>query len=228
MFTWICPKCGREVPPSSSECPECAQRAGSKPAEAVSTAPLPREEQPESVRGPAGSPSRATSGTPGWALALVFFIAILSMGTLGFVAYRYLSHRGEPLTPGPLVPGRRPLPTDEATSATLSANVLNKYIEVTGLRLLEENPKNLQVAFVIVNHASAPLTDIAGTVTIRPITAKADGESVGTFNFRLPELRPYESKDMRAPLQSKLRVYELPDWQFIRADVVITSPQPGL
>ena len=132
------------------------------------------------------------------------------------------------MTPGPVVPGRRPVPADAATSATLNANVLNKYIEVTGLRLLEEDPKNLQVEFVIVNHSSAPLTDVAGTVTIRPITAKPDGESVGLFNFRLPELRPYEAKDMKAPLQSKLRVYELPDWQFIRADVVVTSPQLGL
>jgi len=23
MFTWICPKCGREVPPSHTECPDC-------------------------------------------------------------------------------------------------------------------------------------------------------------------------------------------------------------
>jgi len=130
--------------------------------------------------------------------------------------------------PGPLVPGRRPGPAEAATSATVTPNVLNKYIEVTGLRLLEENPKNLQVAFVIVNHSPAPLTDVGGTVTIRPITAKADGEAVGTFNFRLPELRPYEAKDMKAPLQSKLRVYELPDWQFIRADVVVTSPRPDL
>jgi hypothetical protein len=40
-------------------------------------------------------------------------------------------------------------------------------------------------------------------------------------------LSPYEAKNMRAPLESKLRVYELPDWQFIRADVTITSPQPN-
>jgi len=228
MFTWICPQCGHEVPPSSSECPECAQRKSGKPAGEVPTAPPHQKERAESAMSSAAPPPRKTSGTPGWALALVFAIALLSMGTLGFVAYRYLAHRGEPLTTGPLVPRRRPLPADAAVSATLTANVLNKYIEVTGLRLLEEKPKNLQVAFVIVNHSPAPLTDVAGTVTIRPITAKPDGESVGTFNFRLPELRPFESIDMKAPLQSKLRVYELPDWQFIRADVVITSPQPGM
>ncbi|MFB3778875.1 MAG: hypothetical protein ACE141_14750 [Bryobacteraceae bacterium] len=228
MFTWICPQCGLEVPPSSSECPECARRAAGKPAGEAPASGPPRQEQTEAVKVPAAPKPRRTSATPAWALVLVVAIAFLSMGTLGFVAYRYLAHRGEPLTPGPLIPRRSPPPADTANSATMTAHVLNKYIEVTGLRLLEENPKNLQVEFVIVNHSPAPLTDVAGTVTIRPITAKSDGESVGTFNFRLPELRPFEAKNMRAPLQSKLRVYELPDWQFIRADVVITSPQPGL
>lgn len=35
MFTWICPKCGTEVPPAHSECPNCAiqqQRAAGVPA----------------------------------------------------------------------------------------------------------------------------------------------------------------------------------------------------
>jgi hypothetical protein len=177
---------------------------------------------------PAVSVAPKAAGLPAWLLALVFAIVFLTMGTLGFLGYRHFAHRGEPVIPGPLVPARRPLPAEAATSATLAPNVLNKYIEVTGLRLLEDNPRNLQVAFVIVNHSAAPLTDVAGTVTIRPITAKPDGESVGTFQFRLPELRPYEARDMKAPLQSKLRVYELPDWQFIRADVTITSPRPVL
>jgi hypothetical protein len=30
---------------------------------------------------------------------------------------------------------------------------------------------------------------------------------------------------MTAPLDSKLRVYELPDWEFLRADLKLTTPQ---
>jgi hypothetical protein len=228
MFTWICPKCGTEVPPSSTECPQCAERNNAAPAAADSPAAPPPLESPAVDRGSAAPRAPKAPSLPAWVLAMVFAIVFLTMGTLGFLGYRYFAHKGEPLDTGPLVPARRQVPAEGATSATLNPNVLDKYIEVTGLRLLEENPKNLQVEFVIVNHSPAPLTDIAGTVTIRPITAKADGESVGTFNFRLPELRPYEAKDMKAPLQTKLRVYELPDWQFIRADVVITSPRPAL
>ncbi len=49
MFTWICPTCGREVPPSMSECRNCAQ----KPAEAQVAAPPvvapPQPVQPQQV-----------------------------------------------------------------------------------------------------------------------------------------------------------------------------------
>jgi hypothetical protein len=156
----------------------------------------------------------------------VFAVLFVGMGVLGFLGYRYFAHRGEPLNPAPVPPVRTPRAATP-DSATPTANVLNKYIEVTGLRLLEENPRNLQVAFVVVNHSQAPLTDVAGTVAIRPTNAPPNGETVGTFIFKLPELGPLAVKDLKAPLQSKLRVYELPDWQFIRADVTITSPRPN-
>ncbi|MBY0504994.1 MAG: zinc ribbon domain-containing protein [Bryobacteraceae bacterium] len=43
MFTWICPKCGTEVPPSYNDCPNCAARdkAAAAPPAPVAQAPLP-------------------------------------------------------------------------------------------------------------------------------------------------------------------------------------------
>jgi hypothetical protein len=38
-------------------------------------------------------------------------------------------------------------------------------------------------------------------------------------------LGPYESKEMSGALSTKLRVYELPDWQNLTAEIQITSPQ---
>src|SRR5690349_12271059 len=37
MFNWICPTCGREVPPSKTDCPDCAERARQAAAQSVST-----------------------------------------------------------------------------------------------------------------------------------------------------------------------------------------------
>src|ERR1035437_4689408 len=47
MFTWICPQCGREVPPAYNDCPDCAKTAagGGAPA-AAAAANLPVQQPP--------------------------------------------------------------------------------------------------------------------------------------------------------------------------------------
>jgi hypothetical protein len=39
-------------------------------------------------------------------------------------------------------------------------------------------------------------------------------------------LGPQENKDVTVTVPTKLRLYELPDWQFLRAQFEITSPAP--
>ena len=39
MFTWICPTCGREVPPAYNECPDCAAKTASDSVTASATPP---------------------------------------------------------------------------------------------------------------------------------------------------------------------------------------------
>jgi hypothetical protein len=54
MFTWICPRCGREVPPAYDECPDCA---GKVAAEAVTgSAPPPGAVAPPQQSQPAAPP----------------------------------------------------------------------------------------------------------------------------------------------------------------------------
>lgn len=52
MFTWICPKCGREVPPAYTECPNC------NPQEAPAPVSAPAEQ------GTAGHTAAETSAAP--------------------------------------------------------------------------------------------------------------------------------------------------------------------
>ena len=57
MFTWVCPQCGRDVPPSYNECPDCsAKTAGAAPppgSAAPPQAPLdPAQPPPYSPPGP--------------------------------------------------------------------------------------------------------------------------------------------------------------------------------
>jgi hypothetical protein len=104
-------------------------------------------------------------------------------------------------------------------------NPLQKFIEVSGLRLTQNARKATEARFVVVNHSPAEIADLAAVVTLRAEGARPEDPPAGTFSFKLAQLSGYESKEVTAPLETKLRVYELPDWQALQVDVRITSPQ---
>jgi hypothetical protein len=54
MFTWICPQCGREVPPAYNDCPDCSKKAAPGGGEA---APQPPPQQPPQAQ-PAPPPQQ--------------------------------------------------------------------------------------------------------------------------------------------------------------------------
>ncbi len=56
--------------------------------------------------------------------------------------------------------------------------------------------------------------------------SKPTDDPVAEFDAKIPALGPQETQELTATAATKLRVYELPDWQFIRADFDITSPAP--
>ncbi len=60
MFTWICPQCGREVPPSYNDCPDCAAKA----AEASSAAPPAATPGPAAPAQPSSEPAPPPVFTP--------------------------------------------------------------------------------------------------------------------------------------------------------------------
>ncbi len=77
--------------------------------------------------------------------------------------------------------------------------MLLEYLEVTGLRLVEDKSKKGEVVFLVVNHSQAPLTDLSATVTLRPSTAKRGDEIVGIFAFRARVARPCSNRGNCGP-----------------------------
>jgi hypothetical protein len=218
MFTWICDKCGAEVPPSYSECPRCAGEAAAPPAAEAAPAAEALAKTPAQPAAPAVPPSRFL-GLPGWVLALLSALVFATVLAGGFVAYQEFQKRAAAPRQAPAFQPPS-LPSPEA----VKAHPMTRFIEITGLRLTEDHQQKASVQFVVVNHSSAEIGDLGASVNLKAVTVKGEQEPVGTFSFKIPSLGPDESKDLKVPLTTKLRVYELPDWQFLRADFQITSP----
>jgi hypothetical protein len=248
MFTWICPQCGREVPPSYNDCPDCAAKtaAAAPPVPPAATPPPPPLEsappppaafRPEPLPPAAYEPShsqsplfaaapppppppkqRAGAILPTWALAALFALAFLGVG-LGVYAIATRNHASN----------------REAAAATnvdspaakpgTKVNALQKYIEVSGVRFSQDkqDKKVINVSFVLINHSDVDVDRLTGNVTVWGRTRNSEEDAVGTFAF-MTSIPGTASKELVLPFNTKLKFIELPDWQNITVDLQITGP----
>lgn len=106
-----------------------------------------------------------------------------------------------------------------------SSNPVAKYIELVGIRVTEKSPGKLQVQFGVVNHSEADIGDIALAVHVRASNAKPGDPPLVSFSTKVSSLGPEDMKQVTVEVPTKLRAYELPDWQFLTADFQITEPK---
>ena len=234
MFTWICPQCGREVLPSYTECPSCAQKAkeaapsaAAEPSQApADVAAAPPASPPPPVPGPpvaqpmmmARPPvARPSSGLPTWLLTVLFAFAFLGLGAGIYWSVNYFRNPSQAAAPPSTV-------ESPAAKPVAKTSPLQKYVEISGVRWSEDAKKKIVVKFTVTNHSDADLTGLAGNVTIWGRTQKSEEDAVGTFSFAA-NVAPQASQEVSATLNTKLKIYELPDWQNVNADLQITSPQ---
>jgi hypothetical protein len=98
-----------------------------------------------------------------------------------------------------------------------------KYLDVTGVRLIEDAKQNVKVKFLVVNHSSADLASVSADVVVKPVNAAPDAPPVTEFAFNIPTLGGYEAREITVPAKTKLRAYEMPDWQFLQSEVHLKS-----
>jgi hypothetical protein len=312
MFNWVCPQCGKDVPPSKTECPFCAERAkeaalagqappqqreqpqepawyqqqpppqgwqppqqhppGWQPApqppspppgwqpqqqqppqpyqQTPYESPAPRQTPPQHRAAPqpqpggpqqqpghppqwAGhqppnyapppppathwGPPQERRGPPTWLMGAAFTLAFL-----GILAALYFFFQRSGRTNAVEKAG---LENPRNASEQKVTNPLQKYVEVVGIRMTTDNRKPV-AKFVVVNHSGADIADLAANVTLWASTSRSEEDSVGSFSFKVNGLGPNSSKEMSEPLKTKLKPYELPDWQNTTAEIQITSPRP--
>jgi len=105
-----------------------------------------------------------------------------------------------------------------AGTAAAPTHPLAKYIEISGLRVVDGGPGEVKIAYIVVNHSPADLPELQAKITLA-----AAGKPVFEFPAAIPSIGPYESKDLSAVLRTKLKPYELPDWQVLKPSIAITS-----
>jgi hypothetical protein len=137
---------------------------------------------------------------------------IVLAGTLGMV--------------GCSTPGTQAKPAATAGARTSqSSNPFAKYLELVGFRIIEKSPGHLEVRFGVVNHSEADIGEVKMDVNVRTTTAKPDDLPLISFSTTIPSLGPSEMKPVAVDVPTKLRVYELPDWQFLKPDFILTEPK---
>lgn len=297
MFAWICPKCGKEIPPQYDGCPEWCpefqkQRAYLKehatPAAEV-TSPvlrnLPKMEgtiggssafggstytgatyrpgaslpppQPDVVPPPPSpeamryrpSASAIAYETPLTqsdqqatrmpALAdirnqhpaavepprqqakemnpfLVTILAAVVFLALGYAAYKYYEQSKGPIGV--------PAGIASSTGTGGGSHRLNRILRFAGMKFAPGKNKQIEAQFVLANESGAQTPTFSGEVAIRPKDAAATEPALLTFALSKIVLGPHESKQMRVPVDTQLKPYELPDSSMVRADLTITEP----
>lgn len=240
MFSWICPKCGREVPPSYTECPDCAPAKAPAPPVAVSagsqapSAPPTVVPEAHPAPPPGPSPSYVTPtarvapppaaeaparerGIHPWVMMLLAAAGIVALLA---VLYLYvLPKRQAPsTTQQPAASTEQQAQTAAPAAAPKTVHPYAKFLEVTGLRVNEDNKQRAQLQFIVVNHSAAELPEMRLEITVQ-----SAGKSLFDFPYTLPSLGPYETKEGTATLKTDLKPYEMPDWQFLKASFDITS-----
>lgn len=110
-------------------------------------------------------------------------------------------------------------------TASNTSNPVAKYLELVGLRIRERSPGHLVIQFGIVNHSEADIGDVKMTVNLTTTAAKPGDPPLISFPATVSKLGPTDLKDVMVEVPTKMRVYELPDWQFLKANFEITEPK---
>jgi hypothetical protein len=127
------------------------------------------------------------------------------------------------------VSGRKPSDASKAAAATAPAQAttdepktgagnteMTKNLEFTGLRVEEDKNQKVQVRMVAVNHSMAELPPMKLNVVLKTVGRP---DVLAEFSADLPSMGPLDTREIRAAAKTKMRAYELPDWQFLRAEV---------
>jgi hypothetical protein len=109
------------------------------------------------------------------------------------------------------------------TAPAGSSHPYAKHLELAGFRISEDARRRPQIRYLIINHSAAELASVPIRIIFTTNNAHPDAAPVATVNIKTPRLGAYESQELVSAINTNLRAYELPDWQFLRATFEVTG-----
>jgi len=153
---------------------------------------------------------------PAWLMTIVFALAFVGLAAAAYWGVNYF--RGSSAGNSAAAP-----PLEPVTKGGGKPHPLVKYLEIAGMRFVGDK-KQTEARFLLINHSEAEIAGLAANVTVWGRTQRSEEDAVGTLQFKVDDIAPNSYKEVTAPLNTKLKIYELPDWQNVTTDLQITAP----
>lgn len=162
---------------------------------------------------PAEPVARQRGGIPSWLISVATAAAVLIAALFAVQHFgQRVEARGVAATPPPAAT------TEPAAYGAWPS--IDKFVEVTALRLTTDQQQNSEAVFTVVNHSSTEVGAMAVHVTVP--AAKAGDPPLCDITAPVSALAPWESREVRAPLATQLHASDLPDWKDLHPKVQIT------
>lgn len=232
MFTWDCPKCGKELDIATTVCPECGfteatpvEEPAPRPAARLAAQPpVP----PPAAQAPVAPPAAAPPLPPPAAYQpppaphalsiparpLIMLSLVLAAAIGGFLYYNH-SQTLKQATGLALesVPDD-PIEMQDASGESVSG------LEVVGIRTWYDDQSKPKVRAVVVNHGDEGVPKVGLSVQLRPREATRNAPPLASFEVRLTDvLGPRESKEIETDLVALGTLASLPHWSKVRIDI---------
>ena len=207
MFTWECPRCGREVDIDEEQCPKCGATPETEP-QRKPAVPRKRRALPRTR-----SRKRRRAGTT-WTIgpshvAVFAFILIFAVG-----AAVYISRPDLFGSAGALQLENVP---EELFSAPPRPPGLQD-VEVAGVRIWYDQQRELlKVRAVVINHSTVARKRLNLVAHLRPEGASMTAPALARFPIRFEdELAPREAREVETKLESLGHPASFPDWNLLQ------------
>ena len=225
MFTTECPRCGRELGVSETECLNCSAQDQTKFRTAISlgqTPTLPKHTLRDSVstksasrRRPKHSVFKALWKDPS------AFLRILAAFFLGIIGTAVYNTNGEWFGAPHLDLQNIPEKIDSVMTAT------DGDLEIGGLRTWWDlETETIRVRTIVINHGEVPLRGNY-KVRLRSAESHPSAKAIAEFSLLITEtLAPRESRDIEVELMSLAHPSALPMWTEQRIELEELTPTP--